>query len=130
MASFRRPKAVIRVFLCLAVVVALGGCAGDAPLDGNRTGTVIGTWARDSEAPGTRSLSFREDGTYRYQYATLDHTAAYSLTGDTLVIQDNRIITPDTMTVSFPAEGRMRWTIPYPDGASTMDWVRTSASPN
>jgi hypothetical protein len=99
------------------------GCGGEgtsAPF----TETILGTWRlQDTPADG-RSLTFFEDGTYRYINGTVDHRANYTINGRILHIENNIIITPDTFQHWFPVKGVMKWWVDYGDSQSALNWER------
>lgn len=110
--------------LSLAVLGALAaGCGGEgtsAPF----SETILGTWRlQDTPADG-RSLTFYEDGTYRYINGTVDHRANYTINGRILHIENNIIITPDTFQHWFPVKGVMKWWVDYGDSQSALNWER------
>lgn len=107
----------------LVIFGLAAGCGGEgttAPF----TETILGTWRLQDTPTDGRSLTFFEDGTYRYINGTVDHRANYTINGRILHIENNIIITPDTFQHWFPVKGVMKWWIDYGDSQSALNWER------
>ena len=111
-----------------AFTLGCGGAGSTVP-DQTFDRTVVGVWERVEQSDPPAVLTINHDGTYRYQYASVDHTRGYTYSASTLVLQENVITSPDTYAVTFPARDRMTWRIDYIYGFSTMHWRRVAPAP-
>ena len=110
--------------LSLVVLGSLAaGCGGEGT-SALFTETILGTWRLQDSPTDGRSLTFFEDGTYRYVTGTVDHRATYTVEGRELHIEHNIIITPDRFQHWFPVKGVMKWWIDYGDSQSALNWER------
>ncbi|MBX3096538.1 MAG: hypothetical protein KF812_06725 [Fimbriimonadaceae bacterium] len=119
---------------CVAVLALfVFGCGGAGVGLESFDRTVVGVWepyfGQTLLPEEPRTLTLNSDGTYRYQFRTVDQTRSYTYDEPVLHLEDNVIVSPDTFIVSFPGPDRMVWTIEYTDGTSSMEWRRTGAAP-
>jgi len=97
-------KRGLAIVLCLVLGVSLVGCGGDKDKGGDTAISVVGEWvcadellemmekilsSEDVELMKTYVVTFKDDGTYTYDYGDVDReisNGTYTINGDKLIM--------------------------------------------